>query len=113
MPGCSVASVRGQRAEWPASSATGAGAVCRHLSAAGGQVCKMHHQNATAHHDTAPREPQQRLGVPVIDGVSATVKLAEALVGLGMKTGKWGDYEPPLAKPWVGWASGLGSVGLG
>ena len=52
---------------------------------------------------------QQRLGVPVIDGVSAAVKLAEALVGLGLRTEKRGDYASPLPKPWVGWAAGLGA----
>ena len=50
---------------------------------------------------------QQRLGVPVVDGVSAAVKLAEALVALGLKTEKRGDYAPPLPKPWAGWASKL------
>ncbi len=52
---------------------------------------------------------QQRLGVPVVDGVGAAVKFAEALVGLGLKTSKRGDYAPPLPKRWVGWAAGLGS----
>ena len=55
------------------------------------------------------RTLQQRLGVPVIDGVSAAVKLAEALVGLGLKTEKRGDYASPLPKPWVGWAAALGA----
>jgi allantoin racemase len=54
------------------------------------------------------RTLQQRLGVPVVDGVSAAVKLAEALVALGLKTEKRGDYAPPLKKPWVGWATHLG-----
>ena len=54
------------------------------------------------------RTLQQRLGVPVVDGVSAAVKLAEALVALGLKTEKQGDYAPPLPKPWAGWASELG-----
>jgi allantoin racemase len=54
------------------------------------------------------RSLQQRLGVPVVDGVSAAVKLAEALVALGLKTEKRGDYAPPLCKPWAGWASKLG-----
>ena len=51
---------------------------------------------------------QQRLGVPVIDGVSAAVKMAEALVALGLKTEKRGDYAPPLPKRWLGWAAPLG-----
>ncbi len=54
---------------------------------------------------------QQRLGVPVVDGVSAAVKLAEALVALGLRTDKRGDYAPPLPKRWVGWAAPLGSAG--
>ena len=51
---------------------------------------------------------QARLGVPVVDGVSAAVKMAEALVALGLRTEKLGDYAPPLPKPWAGWASKLG-----
>ncbi len=56
---------------------------------------------------------QARLGVPVVDGVSAAVKMAEALVALGLKTEKHGDYAPPLHKPWVGWAAALGSASKG
>jgi allantoin racemase len=52
---------------------------------------------------------QDRLGVPVIDGVSAAVKFAEALVGLRLQTSKIGDYAAPLPKPWAGWAAPLGS----
>jgi len=48
---------------------------------------------------------QQRLGVPVIDGVAAAVKLAEALVGLGLKTSKRGDYAAPLPKVYAGMAA--------
>jgi allantoin racemase len=43
-----------------------------------------------------------RLGVPVIDGVAAAVKFAEALVGLGLSTSKRGDLAFPLAKPYRG-----------
>ncbi len=57
---------------------------------------------------TLCRTLQQRLGVPVIDGVSAAVKLAEALVALGLKTEKTGDYAPPRPKRWLGWAAPLG-----
>jgi allantoin racemase len=57
---------------------------------------------------TLCRTLQQRLGVPVIDGVTAAVKMAEALVALGLKTEKQGDYAPPLPKRWVGWAAPLG-----
>jgi allantoin racemase len=41
-------------------------------------------------------------GVPVIDGVRAAVKFAEALVGLGLFTCKRGAYAPPGAKPYSG-----------
>ena len=56
------------------------------------------------------RTLQQRLGVPVIDGVSVAVKFAEALVALGLNTCKVGDYAPPLPKRYVGWAAGLGTL---
>lgn len=45
---------------------------------------------------------QERLQVPVIDGVAAAVKFAEALVGLGLKTSKRGDLAFPIAKPYQG-----------
>lgn len=45
---------------------------------------------------------ENQLGVPVIDGVSAAVKFAEALVGLGLKTSKRGDLAFPLHKPYKG-----------
>jgi allantoin racemase len=48
---------------------------------------------------------QQRLGVPVIDGVGAAVKLAEGLVALGLGTSKRGDYAAPLAKTYAGLAA--------
>ncbi len=48
---------------------------------------------------------QQRLGVPVIDGVGAAVNLAERLVTLGLGTSKLGDYAAPLAKAYSGLAA--------
>ena len=45
---------------------------------------------------------EDRLQVPVIDGVAAAVKFAEALVGLGLKTSKRGDLAYPLHKPYAG-----------
>ena len=51
------------------------------------------------------RTLQPRLGVPVIDGVAAAVKLAEALVSLGLGTSKRGDYAAPLAKSYAGLAA--------
>ncbi|MBQ0944086.1 aspartate/glutamate racemase family protein [Ideonella sp. 4Y16] len=53
-------------------------------------------------------ELQRRLGVPVIDGVAAAVVLAEALVQLGLRTSKQGDYATPLPKRYLGWAGALG-----
>jgi allantoin racemase len=44
----------------------------------------------------------RELDVPVIDGVAAAVKMAEALVGMGLKTSKHGDLAAPLRKPYVG-----------
>ncbi|TCM68423.1 allantoin racemase [Acinetobacter calcoaceticus] len=38
------------------------------------------------------------ISLPVIDGVTAAVKLIEGLSGLGMKTSKWGDYDYPRLK---------------
>ena len=43
-----------------------------------------------------------RAGHPVIDGVSAAVKLAEAAVGLGLHTSKHGDLATPLPKSFTG-----------
>jgi allantoin racemase len=60
---------------------------------------------------TLTRTLQQRLGVPVIDGVAAAVRFAEALAGLGLSTAKGGDYAAPIAKPWAGWARGFGTGG--
>ena len=48
-------------------------------------------------------------GLPVIEGVAAAVKLAETLVGLGLKTSKRGAYAPPRQKP-GGFVAGQGSV---
>ncbi|MDN0194892.1 aspartate/glutamate racemase family protein [Streptomyces sp. S.PNR 29] len=39
-----------------------------------------------------------KLGLPVVDGVAAAVKLAESLVGLGLTTSKVGSYAEPLPK---------------
>ncbi|WP_348753141.1 aspartate/glutamate racemase family protein [uncultured Aquincola sp.] len=51
---------------------------------------------------------QQRLGVPVIDGVAAAIKFAEGLAALGLHTSKQGDYARPLPKTYAGWAAPLG-----
>ena len=44
----------------------------------------------------------QRFGVPVIDGVAAAVKQAEALVGLNLTTSRRGSYAFPAAKSYTG-----------
>jgi len=53
------------------------------------------------------------LHVPVIDGVGAAVRLAEALVGLGLKTSKRSTYAPPYPNKLEAWplstALGLGA----
>jgi allantoin racemase len=38
------------------------------------------------------------LGMPVVDGVAAAVRLAESLVGLGLTTSRVGSYAEPLPK---------------
>jgi allantoin racemase len=43
------------------------------------------------------------LGVPVVDGVAAAVRLAEAVVGLGLTTSKRWTYASPEPKPIAGW----------
>lgn len=44
----------------------------------------------------------QELDMPVIDGVSAAVKMVESLVALGFGTSKQGDLAYPLQKPLSG-----------
>lgn len=48
------------------------------------------------------RDLSHQFGLPVIDGVGAAVKQAEALVALGLSTSKRGAYAAPLAKPYAG-----------
>jgi allantoin racemase len=43
------------------------------------------------------------LGVPVVDGVGAAVRLAEAVVGLGLTTSKVSSYASPDPKQITGW----------
>ena len=42
-----------------------------------------------------------RSGVPVIEGVSAAIKLLEALTELEVSTSKTGGWAPPLDKPYL------------
>lgn len=48
------------------------------------------------------RSLSHKYGVPVIDGVTAAVKMAEGLIALGLRTSKRGTYAPPLVKPYTG-----------
>ncbi len=48
--------------------------------------------------------------LPVIDGVVASVKLAESLIALGLRTSKLGAYASPLAKPFTGMFAQFGSA---
>lgn len=45
---------------------------------------------------------QDELSAPVIDGVTAAVKWAEAIHQLGIKTSKIGQYADPVSKPYIG-----------
>jgi allantoin racemase len=47
---------------------------------------------------TLAQELTRELHVPVIDGVSAAVKMVESLVALGLSTSKQGDLAFPEAK---------------
>jgi len=47
-------------------------------------------------------EITEAVGVPVVDGVAAAVKLVECLIGLGLATSKAGGYAFPLAKSYRG-----------
>lgn len=40
----------------------------------------------------------EEIGLPVVDGVTAAVKLAEGLAALGLRTSKAGGYAAPLPK---------------
>lgn len=53
------------------------------------------------------RTLQAEFGMPVIDGVGAAVKQAEALVMLGLSTSKRGAYAAPVSKPYGGLLAGF------
>ncbi|WP_246490657.1 aspartate/glutamate racemase family protein [Brevibacterium oceani] len=53
-----------------------------------------------------------RCAVPVVDGVTAAVRLAESLVGLGLRTSKVRTYAPARPKRMSGWPfPGVGDAG--
>ena len=47
-------------------------------------------------------ELSETFGIPVVDGLSSAVKLAEAVAGLKLKTSKAGGYAEPFAKHFLG-----------
>jgi allantoin racemase len=47
------------------------------------------------------------LGLPVVDGVTAAVKMVEALVALGLRTSARDEYAPPPPKPYRGLLAGF------
>ena len=51
---------------------------------------------------TLPRSSRAEFGVPVVEGVSAAVRLVESLAALGLATSKVGGYAPPRAKAYTG-----------
>ena len=52
-----------------------------------------------------------RHGVPVVEGVAAAVKLAEALAGLKLRTSKSGGWAEPRAKPYAGYLAAFDGMG--
>jgi allantoin racemase len=56
-------------------------------------------------------EVTARTGMPVVDGVAAAVKLAEALVALGLNTSRVGGYARPLPKRRL-WSAPAAETGL-
>ncbi|WP_426504792.1 aspartate/glutamate racemase family protein [Dactylosporangium sp. McL0621] len=53
-------------------------------------------------------EVSARLGVPVVDGVSAATVLVQSLVTLGLRTSVRAEYAPPRPKPYTGALAGFG-----
>ena len=51
---------------------------------------------------TWPRSLSEELGVPVVEGVTAAVKIVEGLATLGIGTSKRGGYAPPRPKAYSG-----------
>lgn len=54
---------------------------------------------------------EQRVGLPIIDGVSAAVKMAESLVALQLQTSKVGDLAFPPDKQFTGMFSAFSQLG--
>ncbi|MBZ5486061.1 aspartate/glutamate racemase family protein [Halomonas aquamarina] len=56
------------------------------------------------------QEISREVGIPVVEGVSAALKLAESLVGLGLHTSKHGDLDYPRPKPFTGKFAALSNL---
>jgi allantoin racemase len=56
------------------------------------------------------RSIAEELGIPVVDGVAAAVKLVEGLVALGLRTSKAGGLNYPLPKPYAGVLAGYAPI---
>jgi allantoin racemase len=54
-------------------------------------------------------EISREVGLPVVEGVTAAVKLVEALVGLGLQTSKFGELDFPRPKTYTGPFSHFGA----
>jgi allantoin racemase len=48
------------------------------------------------------RELSEKLGVPVVDGVTAAVTMVESLLTLGLSTGTRNEFAPPIPKSYKG-----------
>ena len=55
---------------------------------------------------------QKEVGLPIVDGVTAAVKLAESLVSLGLGTSKHGDLALPPPKLFTGQFAHLSHIGV-
>jgi len=53
------------------------------------------------------RSVSDEVGVPVVDGVTAAVLLAQSLVTMGLRPSSRGEYAPPPAKPMTGLLAGF------
>ncbi|MBE0463240.1 MAG: aspartate/glutamate racemase family protein [Halomonadaceae bacterium] len=58
------------------------------------------------------QEISHEVGIPVVEGVSAALKLAESLVSLGLHTSKHGDLAYPRPKPFTGQFAALSDLHL-
>lgn len=58
------------------------------------------------------QEISREVGIPVVEGVSAALKLAESLVSLGLHTSKHGDLAYPQPKTFTGQFAALSDLHL-